>query len=129
MLSAVTHYSDKLRRSLDEPELGPYKTHYLKQDLLNEMIFAEKVRIKLHDEGYLWSSEYGKKHVLDFDIERRLIVSALQSYRNDLQQSKNKVIEKLGATPNLEKLHHELNYCSEYLDYIHKEFPEKTDKK
>jgi hypothetical protein len=94
MLSALTHYSEKLRRCLDEPELSPYKTHHLKQDLLNEMIFAEKVRIKLNDEGYLWNSEHGPRHVLEFDVERRLIVSALQSYLNDLQQSKQKLIEK-----------------------------------
>ena len=129
MKSALKHYTEKLRTIMVDSELGQHKTDYLKEDLVNEMIFAEKVRIKLHKEGYLWNSEHGKKHVLDFDIERRLIVSALQSYLNGLQQSKKTLIEKLGTTPNLEKLHHEIKFCDGFLDSIHKSYPEKTEKK
>ena len=126
MLSAVTHYTEKLKRLLDDPESNPYDIHYLKQDLLNEKSYAEKVKLRLQKEGYEWDSEIGKRPVLEFEDERKVIVSALQSYLNDLQQSKKALIEKLGTTPNLERIHHELNYCGEYLEYIHKQFTEKT---
>jgi hypothetical protein len=126
MRSAVTHYTEKLRKLLDDPELNSDSIHYLKKDLLDEKEFAEKVKLRLQKEGYEWESEIGRKPALEFEDERKVIVSALQSYLNDLQQSKKMLIEKLGTTPNLEKLHHELNYCSKYLEDINTQFPKKT---
>ena len=126
MRSAVTHYTEKLRKLLDDPELNSDAIHYLKKDLLDEKEFAEKVKLRLQKEGYEWDSEIGKKPALEFEDERKVIVSAMQSYLKFLQKSKEEVIEKLGTTPNLEKLHHEVKYCSEYIDFIHQQFPEKT---
>ena len=126
MRSAVTHYTKKLRKLLDDPELNSDAIHYLKKDLLDEKEFAEKVKLRLQKEVYEWDSEIGKKPALKFEDERKVIVSALQSYLKVLQKSKEEVIEKLGTTPNLEKLHHEVKYCSEYIDFIHKQFSENT---
>lgn len=129
MKSALKHYTEKLRIIMVDSELGQHKTDYLKEDLVNEMIFAEKVKSSYIRKAIYGIQNNGKKHVLDFDIERRLIVSALQSYLKGLQQSKNTLIEKLGTTPNLEKLHHEIKFCDKFLDSIHKSYPEKTEKK
>lgn len=126
MLSAVTHYTETLRKLLEDPESNPYEIHYLKQDLLDEKSLAEKVKLRLEKEGYEWNSETGKKPALEFENERKVIVSALQSYLKVLQKSKEEIIEKLGTTPNLEKLHHEVKNCSNYIDFIQEQFPEKT---
>jgi hypothetical protein len=126
MLSALTHYTEKLRTIMVHPELSPYKTDYLKQDLLNEMMFAEKVIITMKKEGYFFNSSYGKKPALDFEKERKVIISALESYLNDLQESKKTVVQKLGSTPNLEKLDNEVKFCSEFLVNISKTYLKKT---
>jgi len=126
MVSALTHYTEKLRTIMVHPELGPHKTDYLKQDLLNEMMFAEKVRITMQKEGFYFNSSYGKKPALDSEKERNVITSALQSYLYDLQESKKTVVEKLSSNPNLEKLDNEIKILYKFLVSIQESYPKKT---
>lgn len=125
MLSALTHYTEKLRTIMVDPELGQYRTDYLKEDLVNEMMFAEKVRIRIREQGFNFDSVGGSKPGLNDESERNVIISALQSYLNDLQESKNTVVKKLGSSPNLKKLDHEVKILGEFLDKILEKYPEK----
>ena len=126
MKAVLTHYTEKLRTIMVDPELGQHRTECLKEDLVNEMMFAEKVRIRLHDEGFNFDSKIvSSKPGLDVESERNVIISALQSYHSSLEESKNTLVRKLGTTPNLEKLDMDITLCNKFLDDINESYPKK----
>lgn len=113
VISALGHYSERLRKLLTDPEIITIATESLKKDLLVEAKLADGIKEKVKDNEVIIDPGTDAT-ILEPAENKRIAESALKCYLNDLNSSKNLVRTKLGVLPKLDFLDSEINHCTEF---------------
>ena len=122
-INALRHYVDRLKKIKEnENEEIVLFTYQLKSDLNNEREKAEEIIENTQKNEFEISNTDGVKiSIFKEDSMRNTLTNALLYYYIGMIESSKIVSENLLKTPELPLLNEEIEFCKEFLNYLHEE--------
>lgn len=92
----------------------PVSNDALKNDLSIEAKLSDEIKEKVH-KGEVIIDPTTDAAILDIDENKRIIIDAVNCYRNDLNKSKNLIRSKLGVMQKFDFVDKEVLGCDNFI--------------